>query len=111
MTRYRRRRIVGRKRNVHVLLPDSGKGDQNKRKKEDSQSSDGLHLLLNEIRKSIIHFAEKTPNRRGPKGCVENGSVAWLVVGQISIQICSFLPPRRRPILNATKPRIEETVH
>src|ERR1700688_2500250 len=49
--------------------------------------------------------AEKQPTGRGPEGCVENGSAASLLVSHVSIQICSFLPPRRRPILNTTKPK------
>src|SRR5271166_870393 len=49
--------------------------------------------------------AEKQPTGPGPEGCVENGSAASLLVSHVSIQICSFLPPRRRPILNTTKPK------
>ena len=45
----------------------------------------------------------KTANWPRPGGCVENGSAASLLVSHVSIQICSFLTPRRRPILNATK--------
>src|SRR6266446_2617841 len=46
--------------------------------------------------------AEKQPTGRGPKGCVENGPAAALLVGYVSIQICALLAPCRRPILNAT---------
>src|ERR1700681_4877627 len=49
--------------------------------------------------------AEKQPTGRGPEGCVENGSAASLLVSHVSIEICSFLPPGRRPILNTTKPK------
>src|ERR1700738_2344687 len=53
--------------------------------------------------------AEKQPTGPGPKGCDENGPAAALLVGHVSIQICSLLlpvrlgPPCRRPILIATK--------
>jgi len=47
----------------------------------------------------------KQPTGPGPSGCVENGSAASLLVSHVSIRICSFLTPRRRPILNATKPK------
>src|SRR5271166_4854226 len=46
--------------------------------------------------------AEKQPTGRGPEGCVENGPVAALLVGYVSIQICALLAPCQRPILNAT---------
>src|SRR5258708_27601800 len=46
--------------------------------------------------------AEKQPTGRGPEGCVENGPAAALLVGYVSIEICSLLAPCRRPILNAT---------
>jgi len=45
---------------------------------------------------------------RGPKGCDENGPAAALLLGHVSIQICSLFPPVRlgppcrRPILIAT---------
>jgi hypothetical protein len=45
---------------------------------------------------------EKQPTGRGPEGCVENGPTVALLVGYVSIQICSLLAPCRRPILNAT---------
>ena len=51
---------------------------------------------------------EKQPTGPGPKGCDENGLAAALLVGHVSIQICSLLPPVRlgppcrRPILIAT---------
>src|ERR1700736_518823 len=47
--------------------------------------------------------AEKQPTGPGPKGCDENGPAAALLVGHVSIQICSLLAPCRRPILIATK--------
>src|SRR5271165_2373764 len=47
--------------------------------------------------------AEKQPTGRGPKGCVENGPAAALLVGYVSNQICALLAPCRRPILIATK--------
>src|ERR1700731_4413779 len=47
--------------------------------------------------------AEKQPTGPGPKGCDENGPAAALLVGHVSIQICSLLVPCRRPILIATK--------
>src|ERR1700694_3800852 len=46
--------------------------------------------------------AEKQPTGPGPKGCDENGPAAALLVGHVSIQICSLLSPCRRPILIAT---------
>jgi hypothetical protein len=51
---------------------------------------------------SGVSNAEKQPNGRGPKGCVENGPAAALLVSYVSIQICALLAPCRRPILNAT---------
>src|ERR1700726_3118408 len=47
--------------------------------------------------------AEKQPTGPGPEGCDENGPTAALLVGHVSIQICSLLAPCRRPILIATK--------
>ena len=47
--------------------------------------------------------AEKQPTGPGPKGCDENGPAAALLVGHVSVQICSLLAPCRRPILIATK--------
>src|SRR5580704_5289046 len=47
--------------------------------------------------------AEKQPTGPGPEGCVENGPAAALLVGHVSVQICSLLAPCRRPILIATK--------
>jgi hypothetical protein len=35
--------------------------------------------------------AEKQPTDRGPKGCVENGPAAALLVGYVPIQICALL--------------------
>jgi hypothetical protein len=46
--------------------------------------------------------AEKQPTGPGPKGCDENGPAAALLVGHVSIQICSLLAPCRRSILIAT---------
>src|SRR6202011_1444077 len=46
--------------------------------------------------------AEKQPTGPGPQGCDENGPAAALLVGHVSIQICSLLAPCRRPILIAT---------
>src|SRR6202049_2467927 len=46
--------------------------------------------------------AEKQPTGAGPEGCYENGRAAALLVGHVSIQICSLLAPCRRPILIAT---------
>src|ERR1700686_527964 len=52
--------------------------------------------------------AEKQPTGPGPEGCDENGPAAALLVGHVSIEICSLLPPVRlgppcrRPILIAT---------
>jgi hypothetical protein len=46
--------------------------------------------------------AEKQPTGPGPEGCDENGPAAALLVGHVSIQICSLLAPCRRPILIAT---------
>src|SRR5271166_6664242 len=49
--------------------------------------------------------AEKRPTGPGPEGCDENGPTAALLVGHVSIQICSLPPPVRlgppfrRPIL------------
>src|ERR1700726_536551 len=51
----------------------------------------------------------KTANWPGPEGCDENGPAAALLVGHVSIQICSLHPPVRlgppcrRPILIAAK--------
>jgi hypothetical protein len=59
---------------------------------------------------------EKQPNGPGPKGCDENGPAAALLVGHVSVQICSLHPPvrlgppYRRPILNKI-PRISGTGH
>src|SRR5580700_5536178 len=39
---------------------------------------------------------------RGPEGCDENGPAAALLLGHVSIQICSFVASCRRPILIAT---------
>src|ERR1700722_689113 len=39
---------------------------------------------------------------RGPEGCDENGPAAALLLSHVSIQICSFVAPCRRPILIAT---------
>ena len=47
--------------------------------------------------------AEKQPTGSGPEGCDENGPAAALLVGHVSVQICSLLAPCRRPILIATK--------
>ena len=44
----------------------------------------------------------KTANCPGPEGCDENGPAAALLVGHVSIQICSLLASCRRPILIAT---------
>src|ERR1700736_3822078 len=38
---------------------------------------------------------EKQPTGPGPRGCDENGLAAALLVGHVSIQICSLLPPVR----------------
>ena len=35
---------------------------------------------------------EKQPTGRGPKGCDENGPAAALLLGRVSIQICSAAP-------------------
>src|SRR6202023_3204600 len=56
-----------------------------------------------------VSNAEKQPTGPGPTGCDENGPAAALLVGHVSIQICSLPPPVRlgppcrRPILIATK--------
>src|SRR5580700_2870869 len=47
--------------------------------------------------------AEKQPTGPGPEGCDKNGPAAALLVGHVSIQICSLLAPCRRPILIATQ--------
>src|SRR6202035_5876514 len=39
---------------------------------------------------------------RSPEGCGENGPAAALLLSHVSIQICSFVAPCRRPILIAT---------
>src|ERR1700676_3716751 len=39
---------------------------------------------------------------RSPEGCDENGPAAALLLGHVSIQICSLVAPCRRPILIAT---------
>jgi hypothetical protein len=44
----------------------------------------------------------KTATGPGPRGCGENGPAAALLVGHVSIQICSLLPPCWRPISIAT---------
>ena len=62
-------------------------------------------------RRYLDHSGRPTQRRknsrptRGPQGRVANGSAASLFVSHVSIQICSFLPPCRRPILNATEPK------
>jgi hypothetical protein len=56
-----------------------------------------------------VSNAEKQPTGPGPEGCDENGPAAALLVGHVSIQVCSLPPPVRlgppcrRPILIATK--------
>jgi hypothetical protein len=54
MMRYGGRRIVGRKRNVDVLLRGNGELCQNKCEKERSQSQSRLHLLdgIKEVRRA-----------------------------------------------------------
>src|ERR1700731_2957076 len=55
-----------------------------------------------------VSNAENQPTGPGPTGCDENGPAAALLVGHVSIQICSLLPPVRLgppcrwPILIAT---------
>src|SRR6201982_428314 len=39
---------------------------------------------------------------RGPEGCDENGPALALLLGHVSIQICSLVAPCRRPIWIAT---------
>src|SRR6516162_7685263 len=39
---------------------------------------------------------------RSPEGCDENGPAAASLLSHVSIQICSFVAPCRRPILIAT---------
>jgi len=39
---------------------------------------------------------------RSPEGCDENGPAVALLLSHVSIQICSFVAPCRRPILIAT---------
>src|SRR5215475_7365480 len=39
---------------------------------------------------------------RSPEGCDENGPAAALLLSHVSIQICSFVAPCRRPVLIAT---------
>jgi hypothetical protein len=39
---------------------------------------------------------------RSPEGCDENGPAPALLLGHVSIQICSFVAPCRRPILMST---------
>ena len=39
---------------------------------------------------------------RSPEGCDENGPAAALLLSHVSIQVCSFVAPCRRPILIAT---------
>src|SRR3981081_3513454 len=39
---------------------------------------------------------------RSPKGCDENGPAVALLLSHVSIQICSFVAPCRRPILIPT---------
>src|ERR1700676_612515 len=69
---------------------------------------------LAEKRPSLCHtgrasHAEKQQTGPGPEGCDENGPAAALLVGHVSLQICSLHPPVRlgppcrRPILIATK--------
>src|SRR5580704_4342667 len=36
---------------------------------------------------------EKQPIGPGPEGCDENGPAAALLVGHVSVKICSLLPP------------------
>ena len=49
-------------------------------------------------------MSDKAANQktRSPKGCDENGPAATLLLGHVSIQICSFVAPCRRPIFIAT---------
>ena len=54
----------------------------------------------------------KTATGRGPEGCVENGPAAALLVGYLSIEICTFLAPGRRPNFERNDITIIcETVH
>ena len=39
---------------------------------------------------------------RSPEGCAENGPAPALLLSHVSIQICSFVAPCRRPVLIAT---------
>jgi hypothetical protein len=45
--------------------------------------------------------AEKQPTDHGPKGCVENGPAAALLVGYVSIQICALSASPARTALPA----------
>jgi hypothetical protein len=49
---------------------------------------------------------EKQPIGHGPEGCDENGPAATLLVGHVSIQICSAPRALPRPILIATKAKL-----
>src|SRR5262249_61483603 len=48
-------------------------------------------------------------NTRGPEGCDENRPTAALLLGHVSIQICSLVAPRRQPILIATPLHLSRT--
>ena len=49
-------------------------------------------------------MSDKATSRktRGPEGCDENGPAATLLLGHVSVQICSLVAPCRRSILIAT---------
>src|SRR5580700_1626319 len=57
----------------------------------------------------VERATRKQPTGPGPEGCDENGPAAALLVGHVSLQICSLHPPVRlgppcrRPILIETK--------
>ena len=55
-------------------------------------------------RSGLRPMSDKAAGRktRGPEGCDENGPAASLLLGHVSIQICSLVAPCRRPILIAT---------
>src|SRR6516165_395825 len=56
------------------------------------------------IRCGLRPMSDKAASQktRSPEGCDENGPAAALLLSHVSIQICSFVAPCRRPILIAT---------
>ena len=59
-------------------------------------------------KRRYLDHSGRASNRKQPTAAAHRVALKWsaasLVVSHVSIKICSFLPPRRRPTLNATSP-------